>query len=127
MSFYFEHSPPYPHFKNLRKNLHPKFIAKHLRRSLFNKVACHQPENYLKKRPRYMCFPVNFGRTYAKPNTFTLLQAHWLKTPKCKFIKEYKFTAVEELITGKIDVCLISETKIGEVVPNQQFKGSVYS
>ena len=33
-----------------------------------------------------------------------------------------KFTAVEELIKGKIDIGLISETKIDESLPNQQFK-----
>ena len=33
-----------------------------------------------------------------------------------------KFAAVEELIKEKIDIGLISETKIDESFPNQQFK-----
>ena len=33
-----------------------------------------------------------------------------------------KFVAVEELIKGKIDIGLISETKIDKSFPNQQFK-----
>ena len=38
-----------------------------------------------------------------------------------------KFLAVEELIKGKIDVGLISETKIDESFPNQQFKINGYN
>ena len=34
-----------------------------------------------------------------------------------------KIGAVEELITNNIDICLLSETKIDESFPNQQFYG----
>ena len=37
-----------------------------------------------------------------------------------------KFTAVEELIKGKTDIDLISETEIEESFPNQQFKINSY-
>ena len=37
-----------------------------------------------------------------------------------------KFAAVEELIKRKIDVCLISETKISKSFPNQPFKVNGY-
>ena len=33
-----------------------------------------------------------------------------------------EFTAVKELIKEKINICLISETKIDKSFPNQQFK-----
>ena len=32
------------------------------------------------------------------------------------------FTTVDELLKGKIDICLVSETKINESFPKQQFK-----
>ena len=35
-----------------------------------------------------------------------------------------KIGAVQELITNNIDICLLSETKIDETFPNQQFKMS---
>ena len=33
-----------------------------------------------------------------------------------------KFVASDELMKNKIDICLISETKVDESFPNQQFK-----
>ena len=37
-----------------------------------------------------------------------------------------KIGAVQELITNNIDICLLSETKIDESFPNQQFNISNY-
>ena len=37
-----------------------------------------------------------------------------------------KFAAIDELIKNKIDICLISETKVDESFPNQQFKINGY-
>ena len=66
-------------------------------------------------------------------NTFPLVQAHRLKNPKNVIIGHLnvnslrnKFTAVEELIQGKIDIGLISETKSDESFSNQQFKINGY-
>ena len=66
-------------------------------------------------------------------NTFPLVQAHRLKNPKNAIIGHLnvnslrnKFTAVEELIQGKIDIGLISETKSDESFSNQQFKINGY-
>ena len=66
-------------------------------------------------------------------NTFPLVQAHRLKNPKNVIIGDLnvnslrnKFTAVGELIKGKIDIGLISETKIYESYPNQQLKINNY-
>ena len=66
-------------------------------------------------------------------NTFPLVQVYRLKNPKNVIIGhlnvnslQNKFTAVEELIKGKIDIGLISETKIDESFPNQQFKTNGY-
>ena len=65
--------------------------------------------------------------------TFQLVQAH-----RCKNLKNVvlghlnvsslrkKFVAVEELIKKKTDVCLISEAKVDESFPNQQFKINGY-
>ena len=38
-----------------------------------------------------------------------------------------KFEAVEELVQNKVDICFLSETKIGETFPNQQFMINGYS
>ena len=69
---------------------------------------------------------LGFNRTF---NTFPLVQEHRLKNPKNVTIGHLnvnslrnKFTAVEELIKGRIDIGLISETKTDESFPNQQFK-----
>ena len=66
-------------------------------------------------------------------NTFPLVQAHRLKNPKNVIIGHLnvnalrnRFTAVKELIKGKIDIGLISETNIDELFPNQQFKINGY-
>ena len=37
-----------------------------------------------------------------------------------------KFVATDELIKNKIDICLISETRVDESFPNQQFKLNGY-
>ena len=37
-----------------------------------------------------------------------------------------KFVASDELMKNKIDICLISETKVDESFPNQQFKINGY-
>ena len=62
-------------------------------------------------------------------NTFPLLQVHRLKNTKNVITGHVnvnsmrnKFVAVEELIKGKIDIGLISETKIDKSFPNEQFK-----
>ena len=61
--------------------------------------------------------------------TFQLVQAHRCKNPKNVIIGHLnvnslrkKFVVVEELIKNKTDVCLISEAKVDESFPNQQFK-----
>ena len=62
-------------------------------------------------------------------NTFPLGQAHRLKNPKnvitghlkVVFLRN-KFTTFEELIKGKTDVCLISETKIDKSFLNHIFR-----
>ena len=66
-------------------------------------------------------------------NILPLVQAHRLKNPKNVIISYLnvfflinKFAAVEELIKRKIDVCLISETKISKPFPNQPFKVNGY-
>ena len=46
-----------------------KFTGKHLRQSLsFNKVAGLRPATLLKKRLRYMCFPVDFPKFLRTPS-----------------------------------------------------------
>lgn len=37
-----------------------------------------------------------------------------------------RFTAVDELIKSKIDICLLSETKTDEALPSQHFKVNSY-
>ena len=73
---------------------------------------------------------LDLNRTF---NTFPLVQARRLKNPKNVIIGHLnvnslrnKFTAVEELIKGKIDSGLISETKIDESFPNRKFKINGY-
>ena len=65
--------------------------------------------------------------------TFPSVQADRYKNPKNVIIGHLnvnslknKFVAVEELIKNNIDVCLISETKVDESFPNQQFKINGY-
>ena len=73
---------------------------------------------------------LDLNRTF---NTFPLVQAYRLKSPKNVIIGHpyvislrNKFTAVEELIKGKIDIGLIPETKIDESFPNPLFKINGY-
>ena len=65
--------------------------------------------------------------------TFQSVQAHWCKIPKNTIIGSLnensvrnKFVAIEKLIKNKIDICLISETRVDESFPNQQFKINGY-
>ena len=65
--------------------------------------------------------------------TFQSVQAHRCKNPKNAIIGHLnvnslrnKFVAIDELIKNKIDICLISETKVDESFPNQQFKINGY-
>ena len=62
-------------------------------------------------------------------NAFKSVKTHRLQSPKDIRIGHLninslrnKITAVEELMRNKIDICLISETKLDETFPNQQFK-----
>ena len=41
-------------------NIHRK---KSVLESLFNKVACHQACNFIKKRLKHRCFPVNIAKS----------------------------------------------------------------
>ena len=61
------------------------------------------------------------------------MQAHRCKNPKNAIIGNLnvnslrnKFVAIDELIKNKIDICLISETKLDESFPKQQFKINGY-
>ena len=65
--------------------------------------------------------------------TFQSVQAHRYKNSKNATTGHLnvnslrnKFFAVDESIKNKIDVCLISETKVDESFPNQQFKINGY-
>ena len=65
--------------------------------------------------------------------TFQSVQAHWCKIPKNTIIGSLnensvrnKFVAIEKLIKNKIDICLISETRVDESFPNEQFKINGY-
>ena len=71
----------------------------------------------------------------SKPNfvTFQSVEAPRCKNPKSPIIGHlnvnslrYKFVAIDELIKNKIDICLISETKVDESFPNKQFKINGY-
>ena len=64
-------------------------------------------------------------------NVFPSVTAHRLQNAKNVTIGALnvnslrnKIGAVQELITNNIDICLLSETKIDETFPNQQFKMS---
>ena len=61
-------------------------------------------------------------------NAFQSVQKHRLQNPKNKVIGHLnvnslrnKFEAVEKLVQNKVDICFLSETKIDETSPNQQF------
>ena len=41
------------------------------------------------------------------------------KISRCILPLRNKFEAVEELVQNKVDICLLSETKIDEIFPNQ--------
>ena len=65
--------------------------------------------------------------------TFPSVQVHRYKNPKNRIIDHLdvnsltnKLVAVEDLMKNKIDVCLISETKVDESFPKQQFKINGY-
>ena len=65
--------------------------------------------------------------------TFQSVQAHRCKNPKNVIIGHLnvnslrnKFAAVDELIKNKIDICLISDSKVDESFLNQQFKINGY-
>ena len=64
---------------------------------------------------------------------FPSVQAHRYKNPKNVIIghlnvnsSRNKFVTVEEFTTNKIDFCLISETKVDESFPKQQFEINGY-
>ena len=61
-------------------------------------------------------------------NTFGLVQKHKLQNPKIIVIGHLnvdslgnKFEAVQEIVQNKVDICLLSETKIDETILNQQY------
>ena len=65
--------------------------------------------------------------------TFQLVQVHRCQNPKNAIIGHLnvnslrnKFVAIDEFIKKKIDICLISETKVHESFLNQQFKINGY-
>ena len=60
---------------------------------------------------------------------FQSVQKHGLQNPNNIVISHLnvnslrsKFDPVEELVQNKVDICFLSETKINETFPNQQFK-----
>ena len=66
-------------------------------------------------------------------NAFQSVQKHRLQNPKNIVIGHLnvnslrnKSEAVEELLQKKVDICFLSETKIDETFPNQQFMISGY-
>ena len=67
-------------------------------------------------------------------NVFPSVTAHRLQNVKnvtigalnVNSLRNNKIGAVQELITNNIDICLLSETKIDESFPNQQFNISNY-
>ena len=66
-------------------------------------------------------------------NAFQSIRNHRLQNPKNILIGHLnmnsvrnKFEAVEELMQNKVDICFLSETKIDETFPNQQFALSNY-
>ena len=61
-------------------------------------------------------------------NTFQSVQKHKLPNPKNILIGHLnvnslrnKFEAAKDLVQNKVDICFLSETKIGKAFPNQQF------
>ena len=75
----------------------------------------------------------NSAEERTENSVFPSVTAHRLQTPKNVTIGvlnvnslRNKIAAVQELITNNIDICLLSETKIDESFPNQQFNISNY-
>ena len=67
-------------------------------------------------------------------NAFQSVQKHRLQNPKNAVIghltvksRRHKFETVEELVQNKVDVFFLSETKIDETFPNQQFMINGYN
>ena len=61
-------------------------------------------------------------------NAFQSVQKHWLQNPKNTLIGHLnvnsirnKLEAAEKLVQNKVDTCFLSETKIDELFPDQQF------
>ena len=73
----------------------------------------------------------NSAEVRAENDVFPSVTAHRLQNAKnvtigalnVNYLRN-KIGAVQELITNNIDICLLSETKIDETFPNQQFKMS---
>ena len=114
---------PNSHQINVTKNLEPVFSKIITGKPLVNQIT---KEINLSSNTKNLDLNWNF-------NTFLLVQAHRLKNPKNVIMGHLnvnslrnKFTAVEELIKGKTDIDLISETEIEESFPNQQFKINSY-
>ena len=114
---------PNSHQINVTKNLEPVFSKIITGKPLVNQIT---KESNLSSNTKNLDLNWNF-------NTFLLVQAHRLKNPKNVIMGHLnvnslrnKFTAVEELIKGKTDIDLISETEIEESFPNQQFKINSY-
>ena len=70
----------------------------------------------------------SFENNKEHSNAFQSVQKHRLQNPKNIVICHLnlnslrnKFEAVEELVQSKIDICLLSETKIDETFSNQKF------
>ena len=100
---------------NVIKNLEPVSFKISTNRPLVNRVT---KESNLSSDAS-----LDLNRNFS---VFQLVQAHRLKNPK-NIIDHLnvnslrnKFTAVEELIKGKTDVCQISETKIEESFLSQR-------
>ena len=108
------------HQINVIKNLEPVSSKISTDRPLVNQIT---KESNLSRNAKNL----DLNRTF---NTFPLVQAHRLKHPKIGHLNansvRNKFTVIEELIKGKTDIGLISETKTDESFPNQQFKINGY-
>ena len=70
----------------------------------------------------------SFENNKESSNAFQSVQKHRLQNPKNIVIGHLnvnslrnKSEAVEELLQKKVDICFLSETKIDETFPNQQF------
>ena len=75
----------------------------------------------------------NSAEEWAENDVFLSVTAHRLQNAKNVTIGalnvnslKNKIGAVQELITNNIDICLLSETKLDETFPNQQFNMSNY-